>query len=112
MGAAAVATSNSCRHANGREDWNCAQLTQSMMLQPEAKFNPTFGHTHETDARTCYVNFRKSSMSTKSRNQFRVEEIGLCLCIEEPWLAASPDGIVFEPDGSVGVLEIKGNEVD
>ena len=40
------------------------------------------------------------------RKAFRVEETGLCVWQEEPWLAASPDGVVSEGDG-VGALEIK-----
>eukprot|EP00929_Paragymnodinium_shiwhaense_P010838 TRINITY_DN115828_c0_g1_i1.p1 TRINITY_DN115828_c0_g1~~TRINITY_DN115828_c0_g1_i1.p1 ORF type:complete len:410 (+),score=109.05 TRINITY_DN115828_c0_g1_i1:72-1301(+) len=38
---------------------------------------------------------------------FDVLEIGLAVCPEEPWLAASPDGVCWLDGAPVGLLEVK-----
>eukprot|EP00929_Paragymnodinium_shiwhaense_P113271 TRINITY_DN81533_c0_g1_i1.p1 TRINITY_DN81533_c0_g1~~TRINITY_DN81533_c0_g1_i1.p1 ORF type:complete len:336 (+),score=77.50 TRINITY_DN81533_c0_g1_i1:109-1116(+) len=91
----------------GDNDEMCMQIIEEMLTQPEAKTSPKrFGITKEPVARQSYIGLRRKGLSDSARAEFRVEETGLCVWREEPWLAASPDGIVFEGD-EVGALEIK-----
>jgi len=83
------------------------QVIEEMLTQPEASTSPQrFGVANEAVARQSYVGFRMRGRDTVARERFSVEETGLCVWREEPWLAASPDGIVWDDD-SVGALEIK-----
>lgn len=88
----------------GDAELTARQLIEDMLVQPEAHTSPQrFGIANEDRARQSYAGFRSSMNKKKS---FSVEETGLCVSIEEPWLAASPDGVVWEGD-AVGALEIK-----
>ena len=60
-----------------------------------------YGNDHEQDAIESYKRFCKSN-----GKEVVVESCGLVISLSEPWLAASPDGIVSE-GGSKGCLEVK-----
>merc|ERR1719265_2489459 len=78
-----------------------------MMTQPEAQSNPHhLGVKKEERARQAYIAYRLRNPDAAARRRFFVEETGLCVWREEPWLAASPDGVVSHGD-DVGALEIK-----
>lgn len=70
-----------------------------------------YGNRHEDDALGAYVHYRRLECMRRGLDPalFRVEERGLCLSEDPatPFLAMSPDGIIYEPDGTVGLLEIK-----
>lgn len=70
-----------------------------------------YGNQHEDDALGAYVHHRRLQCLARGLDPaaFRVEERGLCLSEDPatPFLAMSPDGIIYEPDGTVGLLEIK-----
>eukprot|EP00928_Gymnodinium_smaydae_P028279 TRINITY_DN21602_c0_g8_i1.p1 TRINITY_DN21602_c0_g8~~TRINITY_DN21602_c0_g8_i1.p1 ORF type:complete len:334 (-),score=50.30 TRINITY_DN21602_c0_g8_i1:435-1376(-) len=83
------------------------QLLVDMVTQPESKRSPhRFGIANEAKARQSYVGYRLQELDDDARKSFSVKEVGLCVWRDEPWLAASPDGLVHEGD-EVGVLEIK-----
>ena len=66
-----------------------------------------WGTSHENNAREKYINERK----TKYGDSYQVSKTGLFINIEQPWLAATPDGIVEDPSEPTirrtGLLEIK-----
>ena len=66
-----------------------------------------YGNQHEQDAVTAYKNFHLKHYGT----EVNVESCGLFVSPSEPWLAASPDGIVTNPLNSTtqhrGCLEVK-----
>eukprot|EP00927_Polykrikos_kofoidii_P034629 TRINITY_DN29343_c0_g2_i1.p1 TRINITY_DN29343_c0_g2~~TRINITY_DN29343_c0_g2_i1.p1 ORF type:complete len:363 (-),score=47.67 TRINITY_DN29343_c0_g2_i1:27-1079(-) len=85
----------------------CVKLIVAMLTQPEAKTSPRrFGVANESSARQAYIGFRLRGRTACARERFSVEETGLCIWRDEPWLAASPDGVVWDGD-DVGALEIK-----
>ena len=60
-----------------------------------------WGQEHESDAVTMYT------MHSSFSNHLRVQEDGGRTHEEHSWLRASPDGLLYEGDRLVGVLEIK-----
>lgn len=65
----------------------------------------TYGKKHEKDAISSYIAYHKS----KGTN-IEVIKCGLIVDASEPWLAASLDGLVFDPtccDHNRGCLEVK-----
>ena len=66
-----------------------------------------WGKSHEDTARSCYIN-EKMTVHVYS---YKVITTGIHVCINKPWLAASPDGLVEDPseppEQCHGLLEIK-----
>ena len=56
-----------------------------------------YGREMESVARKCYEEMTGNT----------VIKSGLLVCHEQPWLAASPDGLVFRKDNRCMTLEIK-----
>lgn len=84
------------------------KVVTDMLLLPEAIHggNSKFGIGSEGRARGEYKNMRLQRLRRQEKETFGVREVGLCIHLQEPWLAASPDGLVKEK-GEVGSLEIK-----
>ena len=66
-----------------------------------------WGKSHEDTARSCYINEKVAAHG----NSYKVVTTGIHVCMQKPWLAASPDGLVEDPsetpDRRHGLLEIK-----
>lgn len=85
-------------------------IISEMMSLPESNPNNAsrFGVQNEDIARNAYLRIcRERGRAADSACTFDVKEVGLCVWKDEPWLAASPDGICCENGVAVGVLEIK-----
>ena len=65
------------------------------------------GKSHEDTARSCYINEKM----TVHGNSYKVVTTGIHVCMNKPWLAASPDGLVEDlsepPEQRHSLLEIK-----
>jgi len=67
-----------------------------------------FGVRCEEVARQAYVQERrKAGREADPPYVIEVREVGVCAWEQEPWLAASPDGIVCENGVPCGLLEVK-----
>lgn len=62
-------------------------------------------HTRETEWGITYEPYAKSLFCQKTN--LAVRDVSLIKHREIPWLAASPDGVIFEGNQLVGLLEIK-----
>ena len=65
-----------------------------------------YGMANEEKARQDYITYR----GRNGHPDLNVDEYGLFVSLIDPWLAASPDGIVYDPRDSahiLGVVEIK-----
>lgn len=87
-----------------------AEVVTQMFTQPEA--NPgqanCFGVRFEDAARNAYVSARRRQGQKEDPSYcFEVREVGVCVCKEHPWMAASPDGICWERGEPAGLLEVK-----
>lgn len=99
--------------AVGHNPWKSPDDLIEDMLFGKFKGNSAtrWGNDKEALARNLYV-LRKRIALSQERNEssatidFHVRESGLHVWDQQPWLAASPDGIVHE-NGQVGLLEIK-----
>ena len=52
-----------------------------------------WGKSHEDTARSCHINEKM----TAHGNSYKVVITGIHVCMNKPWLAASPDGLVEDP---------------
>jgi len=85
-----------------------ADLTASALPEASAARALQYGVIHEEEARLAYVHFRRQeATSADAACSLQVREIGIFIMPEEPWLAGSPDGLCFEADAPVGLLEVK-----
>ena len=65
-----------------------------------------YGQNNEDEARKVYVHYMKE----KGHTEIHVDCCGLFISPENPWLAASPDGLVTDPadeSSHLGLVEIK-----
>jgi len=64
-----------------------------------------YGLEKEESTRQQY----KTYMTQNGHPNLKIEECGLFVSLENPWLAASPDGLVHDPDTAhpLGLVEIK-----
>jgi putative phage-type endonuclease len=76
-------------------------LREHIGPEPFSNEATRWGQDHESDALTMY------SMHSSFSNNLRVQEHGGRTHEEHSWLRASPDGLLYEGDTLVGVLEIK-----
>ncbi|CAK0864190.1 unnamed protein product [Prorocentrum cordatum] len=79
---------------------------QEMLDMPEADPGQAllFGVQAEADARQEYLAQRRAELAPLA---VEVQEVGLCVWREEPWLAGSPDGVCWEGGEPAGLLEVK-----
>mmetsp|Transcript_48702 Transcript_48702/g.150888 ORF Transcript_48702/g.150888 Transcript_48702/m.150888 type:complete len:288 (+) Transcript_48702:1-864(+) len=85
-------------------------VVNAMMQMPEGDRSNAgrFGVKYEDVARQAYVQERRRAASEADPPYaFAVREVGVCVWEQEPWLAASPDGIVCENGVPCGLLEVK-----
>lgn len=96
--------------AVGHNPYQTTNKLLKELLWSEFKGNAAteYGTEMEQVANKLYEEFKRKQRAAlkMSTNGFRVEYPGLMLSIEHPFLATSPDGIVYE-DGHRGLLEIK-----
>ena len=64
-----------------------------------------YGSDKEESTRQQYETYMKQN----GHPTFKIEKCGLFVSLENPWLAASPDGLVHDPDTAqpLGLIEIK-----
>ncbi len=65
-----------------------------------------YGSYKEESTRQQYETY----MRQNGHPNLKVEKCGLFVSLENPWLASSPDGVVYDPDDSIqplGIIEIK-----
>ena len=91
---ASVAKDIICRRPTTDPSRLLSRLTSTQALHTEAI---DYGHAHEKDALTVYSQLLSSMGSVHP-----VSPSGFIICVEEPWLGATPDGIL----GS-GIVEVK-----
>eukprot|EP00408_Alexandrium_pacificum_P064258 CAMPEP_0171161112 /NCGR_PEP_ID=MMETSP0790-20130122/3904_1 /TAXON_ID=2925 /ORGANISM="Alexandrium catenella, Strain OF101" /LENGTH=303 /DNA_ID=CAMNT_0011625665 /DNA_START=116 /DNA_END=1026 /DNA_ORIENTATION=+ len=85
-------------------------VVKAMMVLPEGEPSNAhrFGVRCEEVARQAYVQERrKAGREADPPYVIEVREVGVCAWEQEPWLAASPDGIVCENGVPCGLLEVK-----
>ncbi|CAE7241912.1 Slc35a3 [Symbiodinium natans] len=86
-------------------------VVADMLALPEGRAVQAtrFGVQHEDVAREAYIAWRRSEASKQSASDLdlQVEPLGLCVWLQEPWLAGSPDGLCVVEGKPEGLLEIK-----
>ena len=84
------------------------KLVENILYKPPPYIVETlqWGKSNENIARRCYINEKKGTHSASCR----VFTAGIYVCTQQPWLAASPDGLVEDPSEpshlQYGLLEI------
>jgi putative phage-type endonuclease len=98
--------------AVGHNRWKSPEELIEEMLFGKFKGNDAtrWGNDREAIARNLYILKKWSGLSLEKGSpdsiHFHVQESGLHILDQQPWFAASPDGIVHE-SGQLGLLEIK-----
>ena len=85
------------------------KLVESILYKPPPSILKAleWRKSHEDTARSYYINEKM----TIHDNSYKVVTTGIHVCMNKPWLAASPDGLVEDPseppERHHGLLEIK-----
>ncbi|CAJ1430748.1 unnamed protein product [Effrenium voratum] len=84
-------------------------IVAEMLAMPEGRPQQAkrFGVQHEDIAREAYVAWRKADAKSSKPLNLRVQPLGLCVWLQEPWLAGSPDGLCMVDGQPEGLLEVK-----
>ena len=85
------------------------KLVESILYKPPPSSAAAieWGTSYEDKARDTYINEKQ----TQHGDSYQVSQTGIFINTEQPWLAATPDGVVHDPSESAschnGLLEIK-----
>ena len=88
---------------------NFEKLVETILYKPPPGTVPAleWGRSHEDIARQWYMNHK----TTQFGSSYKVSKTGIHISTVDPWLAASPDGVVEDPTQAEGrrngILEIK-----
>ena len=88
---------------------NFEGLVESIIYKPppDSAAALEWGRSHEDIARQTYITTKKEQFG----QLYQVKKTGIHISVENPWLAASPDGLIEDPSENderrYGILEIK-----